>query len=237
MGSSESSKTPVSNIGVDETKKKMILEGHQNCILKAKIKEIKNNYGINYGDSVRQIHLKLLEKGINDRDKWFINFIKKYISKDKEMTDGEIIVYIINNEYDLTVFSKYLDNEYYCIPDNEKENMLYKFKLAYCWWFYQRVGSHRVLQLKFDCEECGVRKTIEMDKSSSGKNIGYENNDYDPPQWWHWKKTPYNWISYNFNDILRYYRNASNYYHWSKDNCKDFAHEVYDKINGKQTYT
>lgn len=46
MGSSESSKTPVSNIGEDETKKKMILDKHQDCILKTKLKEIKNNYGI-----------------------------------------------------------------------------------------------------------------------------------------------------------------------------------------------
>lgn len=153
------------------------------------------------------------------------------------MADIDIIIYIINHENELTMFSKNLDDVYNCIPYDEKKIMLSKFRLAYCWWFYERFGSHRVLQLEFDCEECGRRKTIEMDKSSSGKNIGYEKNDYDPPEWWHWKKTPYNWIVYNFNNILEYYRNASNYYHWAKDNCKDFAHEVYDKIKGKETYT
>lgn len=236
MGSSESSKTPVRDIGVDETKKKMIIDCHQKCILKAKFKEIKNNYGIIIKDTDYQIKQKIVNKGLYDKDKWFINFVKKYVSENEEMADADTIIFIRNNEYLLDNSSEFLDLEYDCIPDNEKDNMLSKFKLLYCWWFYQRAGLHRVLQLKFRCEECGTTKTIEMDKTTGGKNISYENNDYDPPQWWHWKKTPYSWISYNFNDILRYYRNASNYYHWRKNNCKDFAHSVYDKIQGKQTY-
>lgn len=237
MGSSESSKTPVSDIGVEETKKKMILENHQDCILKTKLKEIKIYYEIKDEDSDFAIKKKISDKGINDKDKWFINFIKKYNLEDKEMDDRDIFIYIIKNESKLAQLSKNLDYIYNDIPDDEKKDILYKFKLAYCWWFYQRIGSHRVLQFKFDCGECGTRKTIEMDKSTSGKNIGYENYDYNPPQWWHWKKTPYNWISYNFNDILEYYRNASNYYHGITNNCSDFAHEVYDKIKGKETYT
>lgn len=236
MGSSESSKTPVSNIGVDETKKKMILENHQDCVLKTKLKAIKNNYGIKNEYSNDDIFKKIKIQGINDNDKWFINYIKNYII-DEVMNDYEVVAYIIKNENKLTLFSKKLDDVYNDISDHDKYNILDKFKLAYCWWFYQRVGSHRVLQLKFDCKECNTRKTIEMDKSSSGKNIGYENFNYDPPQWWHWKKTPYSWAPYTFNDILGYYKNASNYYHWSKDNCKDFAHEIYDKIKGKETYT
>ena len=77
-------------------------------------------------------------------------------------------------------------------------------------------------------------KYIELDKSTSGKNIDYAHNSYDPPQWWHWRKWPSN--TYTFNEILNYFENAPNNYNWATNNCKDFAHYIYDKIKGKETY-
>ena len=73
-----------------------------------------------------------------------------------------------------------------------------------------------------------------MHKSTTEKNIDYANNSYDPPQWWHWKKWPS--YTYTFNDILRYFKNASNEYNWASNNCSHFAYEIWDKIKGKQTY-
>ena len=222
MGSSNSSKCTVPNLGEYDTKKKMILNNHQNCILKTKFKEIKEKYGNKYEN-----------KEIDNNDKWFINFIKiNYL--DDSYTEKEIIKYITTKNVDLNKYSEYLDNEYDNIPDSEKSKMLSKFHLSVCWWYYQRVGSHRVLQLIFHCKECGSSKTIEMDKSTSGKNIDYANNSYNAPQWWHWRKYPK--YTYDFNDILRYYHRASNEYNWAKNNCSHFAHEIYDNIIGKQTY-
>ena len=62
MGCFESSNKQVPDTGVDLTIKKMILQNHQSCIIKCKLKEIKekNNEQID----------------IND-DQWFINFIIK----------------------------------------------------------------------------------------------------------------------------------------------------------------
>ena len=248
MGSYQSSGRYIYDIGEDEVKKKMILYNHRNCILKAKLKEIKNKYGIKDEDSAVFIINKLSEKEINYEDKWFINIIKNNQSEHlqkwfnhfinnftrEEMSAKYIIAYIITNNNQLVNFSEYLDDEYNNIPSSEINNMLSKFHLYVCRWFYQRVGSHRILQLNFDCKECGASKTIEMDKTTNGKNIYYANNDYDPPQWWHWRKWPK--YTYDFNDILRYYRNASNHYNSLTNNCCHFAHEIYDNIQGKQTY-
>ena len=145
------------------------------------------------------------------------------------------IKYIQNfEEAQLSKLQIKFDKEYDNIPDSEKEKILDRFHLYVIRWFYQRVGSHRVLQLLFSCSKCGKDKTIEMDKSTTEKNIDYANNSYDPPQWWHWRKWPS--YTYTFNDILRYFKNASNKYNWASNNCSHFAHEIYDKIKGKETY-
>ena len=222
MGSN-SSKCTVPNLGEYETKKKMILNNHQNCILKTKFKEINEKYRKFLGENIE----------IDNNDKWFINFIKINYLGDS-YTEKEIIEYIIMVNVDLNKYSEYLDNEYDNIPDSEKSKMLSKFHLYVCRWYYQRIGSHRVLQLNFDCKECGISKTIEMDKSTSGKNLDYANNSYNAPQWWHWRKWPK--YTYDFNDILRYYHRASNEYDWATNNCSHFAHEIYDNIYGEQTY-
>ena len=79
MGSFESSYKQVTDTGVDLTIKKMILQNHQSCIIKCKLKEIKekNNEQID----------------IND-DQWFIYFI---INRKRErMSWNEKVKYLQN---------------------------------------------------------------------------------------------------------------------------------------------
>ena len=61
MGSFESSYKQVPDTGVDLTIKKMILQNHQSCIIKCKLKEIKEKNN----------------EQIDINDEWFIDFIIK----------------------------------------------------------------------------------------------------------------------------------------------------------------
>ena len=231
MGSSNSSKCPVPNLGVDTIKEKMIIYNHEACVVKRKWEEIRTNKKID-----------------NERDKWFIDFIGIILEK---LTDTERSNYFNDNKDAVTainyiikcdekknneicgLFSNYSENFNYDLyqkmTNDEKNKIFSNFKLYVIRWFYQRVGSHRVLQLEFNCRRCSKSKTIEMDKTTSGKNINYDNNSYDPPQWWHWRKWPNN--DYSFKEILRNFMNAPNYY-----NCKDFAHYIWDRVDGKVIY-
>lgn len=166
MGSSESSKCTVPDIGVEEVKKKMIFENHRNCV------------------------------GM------YVPY-RCYIGDEDKVFD--------------------------VMKDSEKENILSNFYLKEITWWYQRIGSHRVLQLYFKCSRCGECKWVEMDKTTRGKNISYGFTDYQPPQWWHWEKEPR--YSYNFNEILNYFYNAPNYYNLTKNNCKDFANYIWKRID------
>ena len=238
MGSSGSSKCTVPNLGVSETKKRMILDdGHKSCVVKTKLETIPNNVKFSYLNDIN-------DKNIKKNDKWFYKFLgkvfldfteeerKKYVKSSD--SDDEIV---FNEELKsiLVQNSDYVQEVYDLMTDKEQDIILENFHLDIIRWFYQRIGSHRVLQLDFYCKKCGKNKYIEMDKTTKGKNINYARNDYDPPQWWHWKKINLKY-TYTFIDILRYYNYAPNYYNWATNNCKDFAKSIYNKIEGTQTY-
>ena len=67
-----------------------------------------------------------------------------------------------------------------------------------------------------------------MDKTTSGKNISYGYKRYTCPPWWHWEKKPKKY--YDFNDIMKYFSNASNEFHGISNNCMHFAYSIYNNI-------
>lgn len=121
------------------------------------------------------------------------------------------------------------------MTDDEKEKELDNFILTQVAWYYARDGFHRILQLRFECNFCHDCHYVQMDKTTEGKKIRYGYTYYKAPEWWHWYKKPS--YSYSFKTILKYFTNSENYYHWAKNNCKDFAHSIWDKIEGKERTT
>ena len=206
MGSSESSKCGVSDIGVDLTKKKMILYSHLYCVknyLKEGIKSSKNS-----------IKEKIeCPNEISD-------FVKKIQEKLEEGTMGP--EQIKNKIDDLPG-----DEIYEIMSYDVKQKILTEFKLQEIDWKYNSSNLHRELRLKFKCKKCNTTKYVIMDKTTGGKNISYGYKYYDYP-WWHWEKYPEN--SYDFNEIMSFFHNASNYYHGTTDNCMHFAYSIWNQI-------
>ena len=216
MGSSESSKCGVSDIGVEETKKRMILDDHLKCI-KAYLKDnIKfSNFGgvIVYPSEIRDV----------------IDKIKKMLKEEKKIKENEgkeILVIKIKNIIDeLTV-----EEIYDVLSFDNKKAFLSKFKLIEIDWKYNKEinNYHRELRLEFKCRECETTKYVIMDKTTSGKNISYGYKVYNCPPWWHWEKKPDKY--YDFNDIMKYFSNASNEYHGISNNCMHFAYSIWSNI-------
>ena len=223
MGSFESSYKQVPDTGVDLTIKKMILQNHQSCIIKCKLKEIK-------GKNDEQID-------IND-DQWFIDFIikdKLPYRKRERMSWNEKVKYVQNlKEEELRNLPNISNYEYDNIPKIEKEKILQRFGLEEISWFYNYLGMHRVLQSTFRCTECNSIKYITMDKTTSKKNINYGHRSFNNRYWRQWKKRPYWWCYHSFNIILKYFKEASNNYNLLFNNCCDFAAEIYYRIEGKE---
>ena len=120
------------------------------------------------------------------------------------------------------------ENEIYEIMSYDvKQKILSEFKLQEIDWKYNSSNFHRELRLKFKCKKCNTTKYVIMDKTTGGKNIAYGYKYYDSP-WWHWKKYPK--YTYDFNEIMNFFYNASNYYHGTRDNCMHFAYSIWDKI-------
>ena len=229
MGSSGSSKCTVPNIGIDKAEKKMIIDEHGYCILKRKLKKIKEKYGDSFSEYEQWWNKIKVEK----KNKWFVYFIENKLNETDRSNFRNKCGSSGQKNVIEDIFSKYsdrLDDEIYNKMDNdEKKEILSNFELKVIKWYYAWIGSHRVLQLDFECRLCNKTKYIELDKDTSGKNIDYAHNSYDPPDWWERHKK-YPSKTYTFNDILDYFKNASNKYNWATNNCKDFAKSIFDKI-------
>lgn len=82
------------------------------------------------------------------------------------------------------------------------------------------VGSHRIIELTFYCNLCQKKYIIQMDKSTSGKDINYVDHylvteGYEG--WIYWDKSPRYQRSYS--DVIRIFDNASGYYNGVTNNC------------------
>ena len=216
MGS-ESSICEIGNIGIDETKKRMILDNHLSCIkdyLKNDIKFSENSGKIIYpseiSDFIEEIQEMLKEeKKKNENEESNEDLVIKIKNKIDELTEEEI---------------------YNKLSFNNKNRTLSKFELKEIEWKYNSKINHyhRILRLKFKCKKCQITKYVTMDKTARGKNISYGYKPYSCPPWWHWEKIPKNY--YDFNDIIKYFSNASNYYHGVSNNCMHFAYSIWNKI-------
>ena len=206
MGSSESSKCGVSDIGVDLTKKKMILYSHI-CCVKNYLKE----------------GIKSSNNSLKDKIEC-PNEIRDFVKKIQEMLEEETV----ESEQIKKKIDDLSENEIYEIMSYDvKQKILSEFKLQEIDWKYNSSNFHRELRLKFKCKKCNTTKYVIMDKTTGGKNIAYGYKYYDSP-WWHWKKYPK--YTYDFNEIMNFFYNASNYYHGTRDNCMHFAYSIWDKI-------
>ena len=155
--------------------------------------------------------------------------MKKILKKKKKIKENEgkeILVIKIKNKID-----ELTDEEIYDVLSfDNKKAFLSKFKLIEIDWKYNKEinNYHRELRLEFKCRECETTKYVIMDKTTSGKNISYGYKVYNCPPWWHWEKKPDKY--YDFNDIMKYFSNASNEYHGISNNCMHFAYSIWSNI-------
>ena len=113
-----------------------------------------------------------------------------------------------------------------CHPDDENN-----FKLTEITWWYAMVGSHRIIELTFHCSLCNKNCIVQMDKTTSGKDINYVDHylvtsGYEG--WVYWDKSP----KYNrsYSDVIRIFDNASGNYNGVTNNCKDFAKYMWENL-------
>ena len=109
----------------------------------------------------------------------------------------------------------------------------HKFYLTSISYYYKTVGSHRIIQLELDCNSCSDGWYIYMDKTNdASKNIDIDTKDFysymnTNDNWMCWyykvKKNKY----FDYSDCLKLYHGAPSGYHYTKNNCADFARYIW----------
>jgi hypothetical protein len=96
---------------------------------------------------------------------------------------------------------------------------------------YKAVGSHRYIELRFDCGSCNYSKWVRTDKTSNGnKNISIADGPYNSEDgWWYWDFNPK--YSYSFSDFEKMFDDAPSGYHLTKNNCADYARYFWKRID------
>ncbi len=135
------------------------------------------------------------------------------------------------------VTNKIEEHEYDKITNSEgKEEKTpngHKYYVSSIHYYYQTIGSHRIIKIGLDCNKCCDGWWLYMDKTSdASKNIDisreglfkYLGSNY------HWSRWDYYYDHKNFDyeDCLRLYHNAPSGYSFLLNNCADFARYIWN---------
>ena len=134
-----------------------------------------------------------------------------------------------NKSFGYTVRNQGMDNVKSTLKHGKEDKDNHTLYLKEVWWNYKYIGSHRFLEMKFQCNKCSYWKWVRTDKTDDGsKNIRVEDSIFKENGWQYFRKTPKK--SYSFGDIVNMYYSSPSGYNLASNNCMHYAYHFWNKI-------